>query len=179
MDVPSRAPGIVSTAIFLLARLAADRRTGVDSAATLGVRLRAAFEHLGGIWIKVGQILSYRLDVLPPDTCRELAALQDNAHPFASEIAVGLVERSVGASMEEVFSEFDDTPLAAATIGQVHRGRLRGGGLEVAVKVMRPGRPPISFKCLVPRAVSVASPLDRRCHPHRPRWARLALRGGG
>jgi len=102
-----------------------------------GVRIRLALEHLGPIFIKFGQVLSTRRDLLPEDIADELAKLQDQVPPFSSELAVATIENALGKSIAEVFSEFDRTPVASASIAQVHFGRLLDGR-DVAIKVLRP-----------------------------------------
>ncbi len=102
-----------------------------------GVRIRLALEHLGPIFIKFGQVLSTRRDLLPEDIADELAKLQDQVPPFSSELAVVTIEKALGKSIAEVFSEFDRTPVASASIAQVHFGRLLDGR-DVAIKVLRP-----------------------------------------
>lgn len=103
-----------------------------------GVRLRMAMEDLGPIFVKFGQVLSTRRDVLPEDIADELAKLQDRVPPFDSKLAVEIIEKSLGKRIDEIFSEFDRTPVASASIAQVHLGRLLDGR-EVAIKVLRPG----------------------------------------
>jgi ubiquinone biosynthesis protein len=114
---------------------------GRDLRAPRGQRLRMALEHLGPIFVKFGQVLSTRRDLLPPDVADELALLQDRVPPFPSDVAVATIERAFGRSIDELFVEFDRTPVASASIAQVHFATLatREGGLrEVAVKVLRP-----------------------------------------
>ena len=106
--------------------------------ATRGERLRLALEELGPIFIKFGQALSTRRDLLPPDIADELARLQDRVPPFSGRAAREQVERALGHPVGELFSSFDEAPLAAASIAQVHAARLRDGH-EVVVKVLRPG----------------------------------------
>jgi len=103
-----------------------------------GVRIRRALEDLGPIFVKFGQILSTRQDLLPEDIAKELALLQDQVPPFSGKLAREIVEKSYGKSVTEVFSMFDETPLASASIAQVHAARLLDG-TEVIVKVVRPG----------------------------------------
>jgi ubiquinone biosynthesis protein len=107
-------------------------------ASTRGMRLRRALETLGPISVKFGQILSTRRDLVPLDIADELARLQDRVPPFASEAAVAEVERSLGARLDAAFASFEKTPVASASIAQVHLARLHDG-TEVAVKVLRPG----------------------------------------
>ncbi|MGH8723762.1 MAG: ubiquinone biosynthesis regulatory protein kinase UbiB [Burkholderiales bacterium] len=102
-----------------------------------GPRLRQALETLGPIFVKFGQVLSTRRDLLPLDIADELAALQDRVPPFASDLAVAEVERSLGKPLEKLFSNFDSSSVASASIAQVHLARLHDG-TEVAVKVLRP-----------------------------------------
>ncbi|HXS19787.1 MAG TPA: ubiquinone biosynthesis regulatory protein kinase UbiB [Steroidobacteraceae bacterium] len=101
------------------------------------VRLRLALEELGPIFVKFGQAVSTRRDLLPKDVADELAKLQDRVPPFPGAIARTLVESAYGRPVAEAFSEFDETPLAAASIAQVHAARLPDGQ-EVVVKVLRP-----------------------------------------
>ena len=102
-----------------------------------GQRLREALETLGPITIKFGQVLSTRRDLLPLDIADELARLQDRVPPFASDLAVAEVERSLGNPLDVLFSNFERTPVASASIAQVHLATLHDG-TEVAVKVLRP-----------------------------------------
>jgi ubiquinone biosynthesis protein len=102
-----------------------------------GARLRMALEKLGPIFVKFGQVLSTRRDLLPLDVADELARLQDRVPPFPSAQARALVERAFGRRIDEVFSQFDADPVASASIAQVHFAVLKDGR-EVAVKVLRP-----------------------------------------
>jgi ubiquinone biosynthesis protein len=103
-----------------------------------GQRLREALETLGPIFVKFGQVLSTRRDLLPLDIADELAKLQDRVPPFAPDLAVAEVERSLGRRIEDLFGSFEKQPVASASIAQVHLARLHDGA-EVAVKVLRPG----------------------------------------
>ncbi len=105
---------------------------------TRGERLRLALEDLGPIFIKAGQVLSTRRDLLPDDIAEELAKLQDRVPPFAGVTAKKIVETSLNAKIADVFQEFDLTALASASVAQVHAAKLLSGK-EVVVKVLRPG----------------------------------------
>lgn len=102
------------------------------------IRLRRALEDLGPIFVKFGQIISTRRDLLPEDIADELANLQDRVPPFPGTQARAIVERALNSPIEELFAEFDETPLASASIAQVHTARL-DDGRDVVVKVVRPG----------------------------------------
>jgi ubiquinone biosynthesis protein len=102
-----------------------------------GARLRLALEALGPVFVKFGQTLSTRRDLLPEDIADELVKLQDAVPPFSGERARQIVHAALGRPLVEVFQELDSAPLAAASIAQVHAGRLRDGR-EVVVKVLRP-----------------------------------------
>jgi ubiquinone biosynthesis protein len=109
-----------------------------DSSAPRGERIRLALEELGPIFVKFGQAISTRRDLLPPDIADELAKLQDAVPPFPAEEAKAIVEQAYGEPVGTVFERFDDEPLAAASIAQVHTAKLKSG-TEVIVKVLRPG----------------------------------------
>ncbi|MBS7810825.1 ABC1 kinase family protein [Roseococcus pinisoli] len=111
--------------------------SGVNGELSRPQRLRLAIEALGTTFIKLGQILSTRADLLPPDWIAELEKLQSHVPAVPWEQLRGQVEEDLGGPPEEVFAEFDAVPLAAASIAQVYRARLRGGE-EVVVKVRRP-----------------------------------------
>jgi ubiquinone biosynthesis protein len=102
-----------------------------------GRRLRQALETLGPIFVKFGQVLSTRRDLVPLDIADQLALLQDRVAPFPSGLAVAEIERSLGKPLDAVFAEFEKEPVASASIAQVHLARLHDGR-EVAVKVLRP-----------------------------------------
>ncbi|MDQ0026107.1 ubiquinone biosynthesis protein [Variovorax paradoxus] len=106
-----------------------------------GQRLREALERLGPIFVKFGQVLSTRRDLLPPDIADELAFLQDRVPPFPSSVAIATIERAFRRPVGDVFVQFDETPIASASIAQVHFATIRTNDdevREVAVKVLRP-----------------------------------------
>ncbi len=114
---------------------------GRNLQAPRGQRLRMALEHLGPIFVKFGQVLSTRRDLLPADVADELAKLQDRVPAFASEIAMATIERAFGRRIDELFVQFDRQPVASASIAQVHFAIMQdrqGQPREVAVKVLRP-----------------------------------------
>lgn len=130
----------VTGALFgLFFRLIWLRLRGQGSPLRIGQELRAVFERLGGFWMKVGQLMSLRRDVLPNALCDELAQLQHRAIGFPGEQAMRIVERELGAPIDDVFSQFDPQPFAAASLSQVHAARLKKGDKDVVVKVLRPG----------------------------------------
>jgi ubiquinone biosynthesis protein len=130
--------------LHLTPYLAAGRRVWsavggrADPALPRSVRLRLAFEELGPTFIKFGQALSMRADLLPADVITELERLQDAVPPLAAGAAEQMIQQALGHRVEELFLEFDPEPIAAASIAQVHRGRLRSGE-PVAIKIRRPG----------------------------------------
>jgi ubiquinone biosynthesis protein len=109
-------------------------------APNFGVRLRRALDDLGPTFVKFGQVLSTRSDILPEGVLAELQKLQDTARPMPAGVAQKIIERELGAPVDEVFASFDPVPLGSASIGQVHKAVLRSGEI-VAVKVQRPEAP--------------------------------------
>src|ERR1700734_2126980 len=106
-----------------------------------GVRLRLALESLGPIFVKFGQVLSTRRDLLPVDIANELAKLQDQVPPFDSGVAIAIVEKALGAPIAVLFDDFERIPVASASIAQVHFAKIKTGvhaTKDVAVKVLRP-----------------------------------------
>ncbi|HYP61141.1 MAG TPA: AarF/UbiB family protein [Thermomicrobiales bacterium] len=101
------------------------------------VQLRLALEHLGGTWVKLGQMLAMRFDLLPAAHCQELLKLLNNVNPIPYEQVRDVIRRELGDDPESIFREFDPTPIASASIGQVHRAVLPSGK-RVAVKIQRP-----------------------------------------
>ncbi|WP_370514613.1 ubiquinone biosynthesis regulatory protein kinase UbiB [Endozoicomonas sp. OPT23] len=110
----------------------------IKNDAPRAVRLRKSLEALGPIFIKFGQILSTRRDLLPDDVANELAKLQDQVEPFPAEQAVAIIEKELGTPVGELFARFDHEPMASASIAQVHSAKLHSGE-EVVAKVIRPG----------------------------------------
>jgi ubiquinone biosynthesis protein len=121
-------------------RLARALEDGNGAASTRGTHLRELLDELGPTFVKFGQLLSTRPDVVPPDILAELRSLQDDVRPFPFEQVERVVEEDLGNSVERLFLEFEERPIAAASIGQVHRATLPTGK-RVAVKVQRPGAP--------------------------------------
>ena len=109
-------------------------------APNFGVRMRRSLDDLGPTFVKFGQVLSTRSDIFPEGILSELQKLQDTARPMPAGRAQAILERELGAPVDEVFSQFDPVPLGSASIGQVHRAVLRTGEI-VAVKVQRPEAP--------------------------------------
>ena len=139
----------------------------------IGVRLREALQELGPIFVKFGQTLSTRGDLLPPGLAEELSLLQDDVPPFPGEQARELIEQAYGRRIEDVFAAFDNEPLAAASIAQVHAARLHvlpgeDTEREVVVKVLRP-----NVHQLVARDVAVLYRLARLARRFVPEAARL------
>jgi ubiquinone biosynthesis protein len=131
-----------------------------------GERLRLALEQLGPIFVKFGQAVSTRRDLLPTDIADELAKLQDRVPPFPGATARARIERAYGRPLQQVFASFEETPLAAASIAQVHTARLPQGQ-EVVVKVLRPG-----MREVIERDLEVLHTLADLAH----RYAREARR---
>ncbi|MDO9618329.1 MAG: ubiquinone biosynthesis regulatory protein kinase UbiB [Pseudomonas sp.] len=134
-----------------------------------GARLRLALEELGPIFIKFGQLLSTRRDLLPTDIADELAKLQDQVPPFDPAQSQALIESQLGAKVSEVFARFDAQPLASASVAQVHAAQLKSGE-EVVVKVIRPGLKPvieqdIAWLFLLAKLAERASADARRLRP--------------
>ncbi len=124
-----------------------------------GERLRLALEALGPIFVKFGQVLSTRRDLIPLDIADELAKLQDRVPPFAPDLVLRAVAKSYGIPVEQVFERFDPVAIASASVAQVHLAVLPGGR-EVAVKILRPGIAPVIVEDLA--LLNVAAGLIER-----------------
>ncbi|RJG50447.1 ubiquinone biosynthesis regulatory protein kinase UbiB [Motilimonas pumila] len=126
----------------LLARLGRKSIFWIDNQhadKALPERFRLALQTLGPVYIKLGQMLSTRRDLLPPEYAEQLALLQDQVEPFCGELAQQQIEHHLGAKVEQLFDNFEATPLASASIAQVHTANLKSCGREVVIKVIRPG----------------------------------------
>lgn len=137
---PSRARPLLLAFVLgtTLLRLFWMRLTRRGTERTRALLIRAMLERLGGLWIKVGQLLGMRRDLFSPDFCDVLSALQDHATGFDFAYTREVIENDLGRRLEDIFSEFEEEPFAAASIGQIHRAVLRREGINVAVKVRRP-----------------------------------------
>lgn len=134
-----------------------------------GERIRKALEDLGPVFVKFGQVLSTRRDMIPDDLANELAKLQDDVPPFSGQEARQIIEKSLQQNVENLFLKFDETPLASASIAQVHTAALKTGQ-EVIVKVVRPEiektiRHDIDLMLLIAKMVSRFSKLGKRLRP--------------
>ncbi|WP_137886284.1 ubiquinone biosynthesis regulatory protein kinase UbiB [Pseudomonas sp. 2FE] len=134
-----------------------------------GERVRLALQDLGPIFIKFGQLLSTRRDLLPVDMADELAKLQDQVPPFDPAHSLALIEEQLGAKVSAVFARFDSQPLASASVAQVHAAQLKSGE-EVVVKVIRPGLKPVirqdlAWLFLLAKLAERISTDARRLHP--------------
>ncbi|MBR9677269.1 AarF/ABC1/UbiB kinase family protein [Candidatus Woesearchaeota archaeon] len=127
------------------------------------VKLRKCFEQLGGTFVKLGQLLSLRPDLIPKEYADELAKLQDKVAPFDVKLVKKIISQECGKSLSEVFSRFDEKPLAAASIAQVHRARLKTGE-EVVLKVRRPNVEEL-FETDIDILEKVAKYLTKKYHP--------------
>ena len=133
------------------------------------VRIRKALEDLGPVFVKFGQILSTRRDMLPGDLADELAKLQDDVPPFSGQEAQAIIEKSLGKPTSDLFQSFDETPLASASIAQVHTATLFDGK-QAIVKVVRPGiektiRHDIDLMLFIARMIERFSTIGKRLRP--------------
>jgi ubiquinone biosynthesis protein len=136
---------------------------------TRGERLRLSLEALGPIFIKFGQMLSTRRDLLPDDIADELAKLQDQVPPFSQKLSIDIIEQSLGQSVEDVFLSFTPQPMASASVAQVHAATLHSGE-DVVIKVLRPGiektiRQDIRLLFILARLIEKYLPDGRRLRP--------------
>ncbi|XKM13005.1 ubiquinone biosynthesis regulatory protein kinase UbiB [Orbaceae bacterium ac157xtp] len=109
----------------------------------IGIRLRLAAEELGPVWIKFGQMLSTRRDLLPENIAKQLTKLQDQVKPFDGDLAKKIIETALGKPIEEDFDQFSIHPLASASIAQIHTAILKSSGAQVIIKVIRPNLKPV------------------------------------
>lgn len=150
----------------LIARLS-PASWGAKKQGPRGERIRLALQELGPIFVKFGQALSTRRDLLPLDIADELAMLQDRVPSFPSSVAKAMAEKAYGQSLDQVFDRFDDEPLAAASIAQVHKATLKSGE-EVIVKILRPG-----VEAQIRQDLDVLHALARLAQRHWPEARRL------
>ncbi len=143
------------------------RRLLRRGAAPRGVRLREALEELGPVFVKLGQVISTRPDLLPEDIFEELVKLQDQVPPFPGEQAERIVAEALGAPLNTHFSRFGTQPIASASVAQVHIAQLHDG-TEVAVKVLRPG-----IEAVIERDLELMYLLARLAHRYLPDGPRL------
>ena len=139
----------------------------VDRSAPLAIRIRLACEELGPIFVKFGQAISTRRDLLPPEVADELAKLQDRVPPFPAEEAIAILDAAYGRPVGEIFARFDHQPLAAASIAQVHGAQLQDG-TEVIVKLLRPG-----VRALIERDIRVLYALADMANRYWPQAKRF------
>ena len=136
-----RAFALWLSAMRLLLFRIADRSLGGDALGRELIRarrLRTELERMGGVFVKVGQLLSVRTDLFPWEVCREFANLLDQVVPFPNEVAAEILRHELRAPISSVFSSFGPQPIAAASLGQVHVAWLRETGAKVAIKIQRP-----------------------------------------
>jgi len=142
------------------------RREGKGMSLSVPVRLRVALEELGPTFIKLGQVLSTRPDLLPGEYINELEKLQDRVPPFAWEDVKKQVQMELGCPVDEIYQDFSSEPLAAASIGQVHTARLKTGE-KVVVKVQRPG-----IRKIIETDLEILQDVARLVDRHSP-WSEL------
>lgn len=140
-----------------------------DSRLHRGQRLRLALEALGPVFVKFGQLLSTRPDLIPPDIASELCLLQDKVAPFESHLFISIVEKALGGKVENIFATFEHAPLASASVAQVHAAKLKNGR-DVIVKVIRPGiekviEQDVTLMLLMAKGIERLLPDGKRLHP--------------
>ncbi|MEZ8131661.1 ubiquinone biosynthesis regulatory protein kinase UbiB [Enterovibrio norvegicus] len=158
----TRGPHLMRKMLFWLKNCHEDK--------VLGERLRLALQELGPVWIKFGQMMSTRRDLFPPAIADQLAMLQDQVAPFDGKLAKSQMEEALGGPIETWFDDFDETPLASASIAQVHTAILKENGREVVLKVIRPDILPviqadINLMYRMARIVARFLPEARRLKP--------------
>ncbi|MGY3571112.1 ubiquinone biosynthesis regulatory protein kinase UbiB [Vibrio paucivorans] len=158
----TKAPLLARKSLFWIKNKHADK--------PLGDRLRLALQELGPVWIKFGQMMSTRRDLFPPHIADPLAMLQDKVAPFDGQLAKQQMELALGGELEQWFTDFDITPLASASIAQVHTAKLKESGREVVLKVIRPDIKPVidaDLKLMhrMAKIVAKAQPEARRLKP--------------
>ncbi|HEY8279979.1 MAG TPA: AarF/UbiB family protein [Bdellovibrionota bacterium] len=144
------------------------RRLKIDDPVTAPERLRIAFEELGPTFIKLGQLLSSRSDLLPENYVKELSKLQDSVTPLPFNVIRNCVERELDAPLKDLFAHFSEEPLASASIGQAHEARLPDG-TSVVVKVQRP-----AIDVLIKTDISVLTSIAAACERYFPESQVLA-----
>ncbi|SDH54903.1 2-octaprenylphenol hydroxylase [Vibrio xiamenensis] len=158
----TKAPLLARKSLFWLKNRHADK--------PLGERLRLALQELGPVWIKFGQMMSTRRDLFPVHIADQLALLQDKVAPFDGQLAREQMEKALGGSLDTWFDDFDITPLASASIAQVHTAKLKSSGREIVLKVIRPDIRPVidaDLKLMyrMARIVAKTLPEARRLKP--------------
>ncbi|MBV7263601.1 ubiquinone biosynthesis regulatory protein kinase UbiB [Photobacterium sp. WH24] len=161
-DPRTRLPKLMRKSLFWI------RNQHLDK--PLGERLRLALQTLGPVWVKFGQMMSTRRDLFPPHIADQLALLQDRVAPFDGALARKQIEKSLGGPLDTWFADFDQTPLASASIAQVHTATLKESGREVVLKVIRPDILPviqadIKLMYRMARLLSRFMPEARRLRP--------------
>ena len=132
-----------------------------------GERIRLALEDLGPVFIKFGQMLSTRRDLLPDDIIEELAKLQDQVPPFCQDESIQIIEQALGEPVSEIFEQFEALPMASASIAQVHAAKLKSGE-DVVVKVVRPG-----IEAVIQQDIALMFSLARLVDKYLPDGKRL------
>jgi len=141
----------------------ADRVMDVDPRTTPFERFRMALDELGPTFVKFGQVMSLRSDLLPKPLIEELQKLQDDAAPVDVELIKAVIRENIDQPWETLFLSFDESPLAAASLSQVHLAVLREGAIEVALKVQRP-----EIESKINRDLSILASVAERMHQRIP-----------
>ena len=149
------------TGVYIpLSGLILDNFRKTEDVVSRSEQLRVQLAELGPSFVKAGQVLANRPDIVRADYMDQLTKLQDDVPPFANSQAFDIMEQELGRPISEVYSEISSEPIAAASLGQVYRGRLRATGEEVAIKVQRPGIEPIIYRDLVLFRALVTAPAS-------------------